>query len=105
MLKDGLTVFAYACRLGAEGIQELDGKAHRFIPRRPPCAADRRGRYGNATPGWRARRLVSPDCMIDHVSRAAQFERYDARFKRFVRVDPPWAIAATVLSREGEWGF
>jgi putative DNA primase/helicase len=50
-------------------------------------------------------RPVSPDCMIDHMSRAAQFERYDARSKKFVRVDPPHAVAATVLSRDGEWSF
>src|SRR5262249_13218766 len=34
-------------------------------------------------------RPVSPDCMVDHMSRAAQFRRYDARSKKFVRVDPP----------------
>jgi len=50
-------------------------------------------------------RPVSPECMIDHMSRAAQFERYDARSKKFVRVDPPHAVAATVLSRDGEWSF
>jgi hypothetical protein len=51
--------------------------------------------------------------MIDHMSRAAQFQRYDARLrapgdarsKKFVPIDPPKSVAATVLSRDGEWSF
>jgi Bifunctional DNA primase/polymerase, N-terminal len=50
-------------------------------------------------------RPVSVESMVDHMSRAARFERYDARSKKFVRIDPPKAVAATVLSRDGEWTF
>jgi putative DNA primase/helicase len=50
-------------------------------------------------------RPVSPDCMIDHMSRAARFERYNARSKKFVAIDPPKPVAATILSRDGEWSL
>lgn len=50
-------------------------------------------------------RPVTPDCMVDHMSRVARFAKYDARSKKFVPIDPPHAVAATVLSRDGEWSF
>jgi putative DNA primase/helicase len=50
-------------------------------------------------------RQVSPDCMLDHLSRSARFERYDARSKKFVAINPPRDVALTILSRDGEWSF
>jgi len=48
---------------------------------------------------------VTADGLVDHLSRAAVFERYDARSKKLVRIDPPRLIAATLLSRDGEWAL
>jgi putative DNA primase/helicase len=43
--------------------------------------------------------------MTDRLSRAAEWERYDARAKDWRQIDPPEKVAATILSRFGEWRF
>lgn len=48
---------------------------------------------------------VSEAAMIDRLSRSADWLRWDARGDKFVPTDPPAKIAATVLSRDGEWRF
>ena len=48
---------------------------------------------------------VTPDMLRDHLSRSAQWERYNERKKCFVPADPPRDVAAIILSREGEWRF
>lgn len=50
-------------------------------------------------------RPVTPDSMVDHMARAAQFSQYDGRAKKFVIVDPPKKVASIILSRDGEWKF
>jgi putative DNA primase/helicase len=46
---------------------------------------------------------VSADCMVDNLSRVGRYERRDMRSGKFVRIDPPRSVAATILSRDGEW--
>ena len=41
----------------------------------------------------------------DLMSRVANWLRFDKREKQLVPADPPPDIAATVLARQGEWGF
>lgn len=43
--------------------------------------------------------------MVDRLCQVAIWERYDARSKDWVRIDPPTKAAATILSRSGEWKF
>jgi hypothetical protein len=50
-------------------------------------------------------RHVTADMLRDHMSRAAKFERYSNRSRKFVTVDPPNDIAAIILARDGDWRF
>jgi len=50
-------------------------------------------------------RPVTADMLRDHLSRAAAFEKYDARARKFVRVDPPQDIASIIMARDGYWHF
>jgi putative DNA primase/helicase len=49
--------------------------------------------------------LVTPDMLRDYLSRCAHWERFNERKKDFVATDPPRDVAATILSRTGEWQF
>jgi putative DNA primase/helicase len=48
---------------------------------------------------------VSPDLMLDYLSRAAPWERHSARLKKCVPTDPPLAVARIILARDGEQHF
>ena len=48
---------------------------------------------------------VVPDYLRDLLCRHARWERYDARSKVNVPINPPRDIAATMLARTGEWLF
>ncbi|TGQ16378.1 hypothetical protein [Mesorhizobium sp. M2E.F.Ca.ET.219.01.1.1] len=48
---------------------------------------------------------ATADMLRDHFSRVANWEKYDARAKKLVPTDPPRDVAATLLSRVGEWKF
>jgi hypothetical protein len=48
-------------------------------------------------------REVATNNMIDHLSRAAKFEKWDRRSKKSVPVNPPHEVAQTILARVGEW--
>ena len=50
-------------------------------------------------------RPVTPDMMRSQLTRAARFERYDARSKAYVPTDPPYDVAKAVLERDGDWEF
>jgi putative DNA primase/helicase len=39
------------------------------------------------------------------LGRAATWQRFDMRMKRFVRIDPPSAVTAQILSMVGDWPF
>ena len=41
----------------------------------------------------------------DYLSRTARWERFNERKKAFIATDPPRDVAATILSRTGEWQF
>jgi putative DNA primase/helicase len=43
--------------------------------------------------------------MVDHLSRAAKFEKWNARKTGYVPAHPPRDVAETLLSRVGEWSF
>lgn len=48
---------------------------------------------------------VRGDTMTDWLSRAAIWTKWSERKKGDVRIDPPTPVAATILSRDGEWRF
>lgn len=48
---------------------------------------------------------VDADCLIDHLSRAAGWSKFNARKNDWVPADPPKNVASTILSRDGEWQF
>lgn len=48
---------------------------------------------------------VKPATIIDHLSRVADFQRFNVRKADYVRADPPKEVADTILSRDGEWKF
>lgn len=48
---------------------------------------------------------VTPDAMVDHLSRVAAWTRFDGRRSQNVAVDPPRQVAAILLARDGEWRF
>lgn len=50
-------------------------------------------------------RLVSVDAdlLVDWLSRSACWEKFNQRKNDFVPTDPPRAVAATILARDGEW--
>jgi hypothetical protein len=50
-------------------------------------------------------RQVTTDMLRDHLSRTAIFQKYNARSKTFIEVDPPQDIADILLARDGEWLF
>lgn len=43
--------------------------------------------------------------MVDRLCRVTSWEKYDARSKGWRAIDPPSPVAATMLSRVGEWRF
>lgn len=48
---------------------------------------------------------VDVDCMVDHLSRSASWTKFNARKNDWSPADPPKNVAATILSRDGEWQF
>lgn len=48
---------------------------------------------------------VGEATMIDRLSRSAIWLKYDGRSKKLVAADPTPKVAATILSRDGEWTF
>lgn len=48
---------------------------------------------------------VDADCMIDHLSRAASWMKFNARKNDWSPADPPKNVATIILSRDGEWQF
>src|SRR6516164_5276157 len=48
---------------------------------------------------------VTTDMLRDYLSRCAHWVRFNERKKDFVATDPPRDVAATILSRTGEWQF
>lgn len=50
-------------------------------------------------------RRVDRDMMVDHLSRTATWLKFNARKRAWLASDPPPAVALTILSRDGEWGF
>ena len=50
-------------------------------------------------------RKLTVDGIFDRLSRYADFQRYDARAKKLVSIDPPERVAKIILSREGAGKF
>ncbi|MFQ3895472.1 hypothetical protein [Sphingobium sp. R-7] len=69
-----------------------------------PIVDDLPAAHGRRT---RVARLVEVDSatLLDHLSRCADFIKFDGRKKTTVATDPPKDLATTILSREGEWRF
>lgn len=49
--------------------------------------------------------VVSLDGLVDWMSRAAKWKRFDGRSKKDVAADPPHQIAAILAARDGEWAL
>lgn len=69
-----------------------------------PVVDDLPAAHGQTTKVPRLR-AVSKDMMVDHLSRAAEWVKYNARKKEWVRTDPRTNVAQIILERDGEWGF
>ena len=63
-----------------------------------PAAHGRRAKAARLT-------QVSEAAMIDYLSRAARFQKWDGRSKRYATINPPPQVAKIILSRDGEWPF
>jgi hypothetical protein len=50
-------------------------------------------------------RKLTVDELIDRLSRHADFQRYDARAKKYVSIDPPERVAKIILARQGVGKF
>lgn len=50
-------------------------------------------------------KVVELDCLIDHMSQAAEWAKWDGRKKGLVPKNPPKDVAKIVLAREGYWQF
>ena len=48
---------------------------------------------------------VGENNLIDHLSRCADWVKFNARKKAEVATDPPRNVALTILARDGEWWF
>jgi putative DNA primase/helicase len=48
---------------------------------------------------------MTPAGVIDYMSQAADWTRFDARAKRHLPIDPPRQVADVLLSRFGAWNF
>ncbi len=48
---------------------------------------------------------VDGDTLIDHLSRAATWVKFNARKAADTPTDPPRSVALTILARDGEWRF
>lgn len=48
---------------------------------------------------------IDANMLVDHLSRSAQFMKFNARKRDWLATDPPLNVAATILAREGEWRF
>lgn len=48
---------------------------------------------------------VGEYCLLDHLSRAANYLRFDVRKNGWVPTNPPKEVARIILAREGEWAF
>jgi len=46
---------------------------------------------------------LSPEALVDHLSRVAVWQKYDARSKAWLPADPPLMVARIILSRTGGW--
>jgi putative DNA primase/helicase len=46
---------------------------------------------------------VTSESMLDYLSRACNWQKYDARKKKWNDADPPKMVAQIILSRVGEW--
>ena len=69
-----------------------------------PITEDAPGFRGRSTKVIRLK-TVNADCLRDHLSRSAKYERHDGRSKKMVPANPPHEVAATLLSRDGDWKF
>jgi putative DNA primase/helicase len=50
-------------------------------------------------------KVVELDCLIDHLSQAAEWVKWDGRKKGLVPKNPPKDVAKIILAREGYWQF
>jgi hypothetical protein len=48
---------------------------------------------------------VDDDMLVDHMSRAANWLKFDGRSNDWVPTDPPRSISGIIRSRRGEWAF
>ena len=48
---------------------------------------------------------VGPELLLDYLCRTANWEKWYVRTRQWIPADPPKAVAATILARQGEWTF
>jgi putative DNA primase/helicase len=69
-----------------------------------PVVDDMPASHGRRAKVARLEEVTAP-VMVDHLSRSALWIKYDGRSKKMVPADPRPEVAATILSRDGEWRF
>jgi hypothetical protein len=67
-----------------------------------PILSKLKAANGRRTFGWTLVPLIKP-FMVETMMRAADFEQWDARARRFVPKDCPEKLAETYLARSGHW--
>jgi putative DNA primase/helicase len=50
-------------------------------------------------------KVLDETYLRDLLCRHARWEKYNSRSKKMMRINPPIAVAATILARVGDWGF
>lgn len=94
--------------LASEGEQALINAEAPFYVRSSsivrPVVDDLPAAHGRRTKVARLSQ-INVDAMLDHLSRCADWVKFDGRKKRLTPIDPPRPVAQTILARDGEWRF
>jgi putative DNA primase/helicase len=83
----------------AEGIYQRGGRLVRLVRRESTSVRN----FKRAKPADVALRDVDSPYLVEALTRAASWERYDKRAEDWVRINCPEQVATTFLSRSGRW--
>ena len=93
-----LATEAEAALINAHAPLYIRGGLVRPIVDELPAAHGRQTKVARLAP-------VDADTLVDHLSRAADWVKFNTRKAADVPTDPPRSVALTILARDGEWRF